>query len=88
MNENKIKTFIIGAAPGYFSGLLFLFGDTSVGQYAVIANILKVFMAFTLAAATGMGTLVGQYVYKKIKVSIIKRKKLKHAKQRDIQRRA
>lgn len=88
MNDDKLKTFLSGAVPGYFTGLYFLFDNTAVGQYAVIANILKIFMAFSLAAATGMGTLVGQYVYKKIKIIIRKRKIKKYAKQRDQRRRA
>lgn len=87
MND-KLKTFISGAIPGYFTGLYFLFDNTSIGQYAVMTSILKVFMAFTLAAATGMGTLVGKYVYKKITEKIIKRKQLKDGKRNNDSRAA
>lgn len=90
MNDDKLKTFLSGAVPGYFTGLYFLFNNTPVGEYAIVANILKVFMAFSLAAATGMGTLVGQYAYKKVKQIIVKRKIKNNAKKReeDLKRRA
>lgn len=81
MND-KLKTFFSGAVPGYFAGMLLLFNDTMVGQMAVITILLKVFMAFTLSAATGMGTLVGKSVYSKIKEIISKRKKIKNVKRR------
>ena len=81
MND-KLKIFFSGAVPGYFAGLLLLFNDTKIGEYAVVASMLKIFMAFTLAAATGMGTLVGRYAYNKIKEIIIKRKRIKNVKRR------
>lgn len=86
MND-KIKTFLGGAIPGYFTGLLFLFGNPSTGKYAVITAILKVGMAFALAMATGMGTLVAKDIYHKVKTNIQKRQIKKDAKKEESKRR-
>lgn len=82
MND-KLKTFISGAIPGYFTGLYFLFDNIPVGSIAVVTFLLKTFMAFTLAVATGMGTIVAKHLAKKINEKIQQRKNKKDGKHND-----
>lgn len=77
--EGSGWSFLGGAIPGFFTGLFLFFNNPTVGEFAVIANLIKVFMAFALAISTGMGGIVVQYTHKKIKAIIRKRKIKKHA---------